>query len=285
MRMYTTLVRRSVLLCLILAWLSGCNSCQKEKPATPDTGKPSPPAPPAVPALGYVYLGFYPHDITAFTEGFLIHEGKLYESTGASEGLPQTRSLFGEVDLGTGKISVKAELDRDKYFGEGITFLDGKVFQLTYTTRVGFIYNARTFKRVGEFPIPSREGWGMTTDGKSLIMSDGTNLLTWLDPRTLKVTKTVAVTENGSERDHLNELEYVNGRLYANIWMTHTIVQIDPETGKVTGTLDLAALANEARSINPGSLEMNGIAYDPANGSFLITGKLWPRIYRIKLNQ
>ena len=127
-----------------------------------------------IPSINYKYVKSYPHDTTSFTEGFVMYDGKLYESTGATNDLPQTRSLFGQVDLSTGKININVEIDRQKYFGEGIAFLAGKVYQLTYKSKVGFIYDANTFKQIREFKIPTKEGWGLTTNGKELIMSDGT---------------------------------------------------------------------------------------------------------------
>lgn len=237
-----------------------------------------------VPNIDLVLLNSYPHDTTSFTEGFLFHEGKLYESTGASQELPQTKSLFGIVDLTTGKIQTRVEIDRSKYFGEGITFLNGKVYQLTYKTKVGFVYDAVSFKKLGEFTFPSKEGWGLTTDGTNLIMSDGTYELTYLDPLTFKTIKKLSVTENGFAKDHLNELEFVKGYIFANIWTTNTIVKIDPSNGHIVGQLNLNSLASEALSLYPGSLEMNGIAYDSTANSLYITGKLWPKIYELKID-
>lgn len=236
-----------------------------------------------IPTIDFENTTSYPHDTTAFTEGFLIHDGKLFESTGATKELTQTKSLFGIVDLNTGRIDTKVELDREKYFGEGIAFLNGKVYQLTYQTKVGFIYDATTFKKIKEFTFSNKEGWGMTTDGTHLIMSDGTNVLTYLDPESLKVVKTVFVTENGFVKNYLNELEFIKGFIYANIWTTNTIVKINPADGIIVGKLDLSSLASEAKSIYPGSLEMNGIAYDSIHDKMLVTGKLWPKIYEIKI--
>lgn len=240
---------------------------------------------PAVPKIDFVFVREYPHDVNSFTEGLLIHDGQLFESTGATSDLPQTRSLFGAVDLTTGKIAVKAEIDKDKYFGEGITFLNGKVFQLTYKTKIGFIYDAKTFKKMGEFTFPSAEGWGMTTDGKSLIMSDGTDALTYLNPDDVTVQKTLKVTQEGMPLTYLNELEYIDGYIYANVWTTNKIVKINPADGKVMGEMDLTSLANEARNISNGSKEMNGIAYDAANNKVYVTGKMWPKIYEIKFDK
>jgi len=135
-----------------------------------------------IPIIEYKLIKSYPHDTTSFTEGFLVSDGKLYESSGAPQNLPQTKSLFGIVDLATGKIDKKVELDKTKYFGEGITILNAKVYQLTYETKIGFVYDAITFKKIGEFTFPGKEGWGLTTDGTNLIMSDGTFEITYLDP-------------------------------------------------------------------------------------------------------
>jgi glutamine cyclotransferase len=164
----------------------------------------------AIPNIDFAFINSYPHDTTSFTEGFFINNGELYESTGATIELPQTKSLFGIVDLTTGKIDTKIEIDRIKYFGEGIAFLKGKIYQLTYKTKIGFVHDATTFKKIKEFTFPSKEGWGLATDGTSLIMSDGTYELTYLDPITFQTVKKVSVTENGCVKEYLNELEYIN---------------------------------------------------------------------------
>lgn len=238
-----------------------------------------------IPNINFECVKSYPHDTTSFTEGFLINSGKLYESTGATRELPQTKSLFGIVDLTTGKIETKVEIDRTKYFGEGICFINGKVFQLTYKTKIGFVYDAITFKKSKEFTFPSNEGWGLTTDGISLIMSDGTSELTYLNPNTLQMIKKISVTENGYSKNNLNELEYIKGYIYANIWTTNTIVKIDPKDGKIVGKLDLSSLANDSKNSNIGSLEMNGIAYDSIANRIFVTGKLWPKIYELKIDK
>ncbi len=234
------------------------------------------------PEIKYTIQNQYPHDINSFTEGFLFHDNKLFESTGAPENLPQTKSLFGVVDLKTGKIDVKAEIDKSIYFGEGIVFLNGKVFQLTYKNQMGFIYDGKTFKGVGTFTYSNKEGWGLTTDGKSLIMSDGTSYLTYLDPVSFNVTKILDVAENGYVLERLNELEYIKGFIYANVWTTNYIVKIDPNTGDVVGKLDLSSLSFECKTRNPNIEVMNGIAYDSISDKVLVTGKFWPTIYEIK---
>lgn len=255
-------------------------SCSDNKDTSTDVNY-SGSTPEAAPLINYALNKTYPHDTTAFTEGLLVHEGQLYESTGAAHGMLQTRSLFGVVDPATGKIDVKAELDREKYFGEGITFLNGKVYQLTYQTKVGFVYNAQSFQQVGQFTFPSKEGWGLTTDGHSLIMSDGTNILTYLDPSTFAAQKTLNVSDGNGAVSQLNELEYINGFLYANVYTTNQVVKIDPGSGLVVGRLDLTSLVQEAKLKYPGALEMNGIAYDSTSKSVYVTGKMWPHIYKI----
>jgi glutamine cyclotransferase len=241
---------------------------------------------PAATTLTYTLLNTFPHDTTSFTEGLLMHNGELFESSGAPEYLKQTRSMFGTVDLKTGKISVKGELDRNKYFGEGIAVLNNKLYQLTYENQTGFIYDATTFKGIGQFTYKNKEGWGLTTDGTSLIMSDGTSDLTYLDPNNQNVIKTLNVnTINYDLPDQLNELEYIEGFIYANVWRTNIIVKIDPNTGDIIGLLDLTDLVSMARKKYPNSLEMNGIAYDPQTKNIYISGKMWPDIYQLQLTK
>lgn len=264
---------------LFVVLLAACND-------NPSSGKTEPPVaiPDAIPVINYAVARTWLHDTNSFTEGLLVHDGKLYESTGSPDDLPDTRSLLGVLDMNTGKIAVKIELDRDKYFGEGIVFLHDKLYQLTYKTKVGFIYDAKTFKKTGQFTFPSEQGWGMTTDGASLIMSDGTNNLTYLDPATFNVVKKVAVTENNMPVMQVNELEYIKGSIYANVYTTDNVIRIDPATGKVTGKLDLSSLSREAKARNPAALELNGIAYDSVADKIYITGKMWPNVYEIQFN-
>ncbi|MBN2779053.1 MAG: glutaminyl-peptide cyclotransferase [Bacteroidales bacterium] len=252
----------------------------KSNPGDPDNVEVIP-TPPEIPIVDYRLIATYPHDTTSFTEGFLFYNGELFESTGATAGLNFTRSLFGIVNLSNGKIDVKAELDKNKYFGEGITILDGKVYQLTYISKTGFVYDLDTYKLIRTFEYANKEGWGLTNDGTNLIMSDGTFNLTFLNPNTFQVVKSLAVTENSYAVNHLNELEYINGYIYANVWMTNIIVKIDSKSGQVVGKLDLTDLANDSEAEHAFSLEMNGIAYDSLSNRILITGKLWPKIYEI----
>lgn len=264
---------------LISFILLGCNGHSEKSNRSKASGR-------NIPSIDYEYINSYPHNTTSFTEGFLIHNGKLYESTGSPDDLSLTRSLFGIVDLKTGKIDSKAELDKAKYFGEGIAYLDGKIFQLTYKSKIGFVYDATSYEKINEFTYPSDEGWGLTSDGKSLIMSDGTNILTYLDPITFQVIKTIPVTASGYLINtlKLNELEFIKGHIYANIWSTNLIAKIDLVQGKVIGKLELNSLANDAKKEYSGSLEMNGIAYDSISDRVFVTGKLWPKIYQIKIS-
>jgi glutamine cyclotransferase len=270
---------KTIIILLITGSIAACNAFNREEEKT--TAQNEEVAAGAPETINFYVVNRHPHDTTAFTEGFLMYEGALYESTGSPENMPQTRSLIGVVDLQTGAIDKKAELDRHKYFGEGISFLNNKLYQLTYQTKVGFIYDARTFKQTGTFPLPVQEGWGMTTDGTHLILSDGTSNLTYLDSATLKPVKTLSVKDNNVPVDNVNELEYINGFIYANVYTTANIIKIDPANGRVVGKIDLSSLVAEATNKFPGSLEMNGIAYDSTTKKIYVTGKLWPHIYEI----
>ncbi len=237
---------------------------------------------PVIPLLNYAVINHFPHDTSLFTEGFLFHNGQIVESTGSPEELPQSRSVIGIWDLSTGEFSTKIEIDKSRYFGEGIVLLNNRLYQITYKNQTGFIYDAKAFREIGQFTYSNKEGWGLTTDGTNLIMSDGTALLTYLDPIKLSPIKVLKVTEQGSPIDHLNELEFINGFLYANIWLTNFIVKIDPSSGNIVGKLDLSSLTTEAKSLNPRADVLNGIAYDSSTDKIYVTGKLWPKIYQIQ---
>jgi glutamine cyclotransferase len=233
-------------------------------------------------SINFEVIKTYPHDTESFTEGFLFYNNQLFESTGSPDEFPKTRSVFGIVDLNTGKIDIKVELDRNSYFGEGIVIFKGKIFQLTYKNQTGFIYDLKSYNKIGSFKYSNKEGWGLTSDGKNIIMSDGTNIITYLDPDSLKVVKTLNVTFNGSSALYTNELEFINGYLYANIWTTNNIAKIDPWTGIIVGIIDLSSLFYEARKAYPLSEATNGIAYDSSKDRIFVTGKFWPTIYQIK---
>jgi glutamine cyclotransferase len=247
----------------------------------PSTNLPSAGAGPVsnTPASNYGYeiVHIYPHDSNAFTQGLILVDGKLLESTG-QEGSSSLRN----VELETGKVLKKVDVP-PPYFAEGITVLNGKVYQLTWQHNVGFIYDAQTFERVGQFNYQG-EGWGLTTDGQSLIMSDGSNRLKYLDPTNFRVTKTISVVEGANPIEELNELEFVQGEIYANIWHSDRIAVIDPQSGRVKAWLDLTGLMPED-ALSSEEAVLNGIAYDQANSKFYVTGKLWPRLFEIKIKK
>jgi glutamine cyclotransferase len=240
-----------------------------------------PPPETGIPILNYSVRHTYPHDTTSYTEGFVFHDHHFFESSGAPAELPQTRSVVGIMDTLTGQMAKKIELDRQKYFGEGIVFFKDKLYQLTYKNRIGFIYDAKTYSLLDSFKYANKEGWALTSDSSYLIMSDGTSNLTFLDPVSLKPARVLAVTQNGVPLDSLNELEYIKGFIYANRFTQSYLVKIDPVSGKVVGKLDLISLVNEEKNKNPETDVLNGIAYDPVADKIYVTGKLWSRIYEI----
>lgn len=224
---------------------------------------------------GYRIIQTYPHDPGAFTQGLIFHGGYLYESTGL-----QGRSSLRKVDLETGRIEKIHHLAKE-HFGEGLTVYRNRLYQLTWRSRIGFIYDIDTFQEVGRFTYDS-EGWGLTSDGKHLIMSDGSSQLRFLDTRTFKVVKTLSVQLQGRPLKNLNELEYIKGDIYANIWNTSVIARISPHHGLVTGWIDLDGL--EAYFGRDARIDvLNGIAYDHEKNRLFITGKLWPRLFEIEL--
>ncbi len=236
-----------------------------------------------VPLIKYSVVDHFPHSITSFTEGFVIHNNEIFESTGSPEELPHANSVFGILNLQTGEIDVKKGLDRDKYFGEGIVFLNNKIYQLTYRSQICFVYDANTYKKIKQYSYLNKEGWGLTTDGEFIIMSDGTNILSYMDPNNFEVIKTIHVSANNYAIDYLNELEFIEGYIYANVWPSDFIVKIDPRNGNVVGKIDLTPLHEMAFIKNPESYETNGIAYDSLTDNIYVTGKMWPDIYQIKL--
>lgn len=236
------------------------------------------------PIINYVVLDTFPHPKTNFTEGLLIHQGMCYESTGSPDERPDLKSQIGILNLKTGAFEVKATLD-SKFFGEGLVIHNAICYQLTYKNQLGFLYNTNAnFTPQGQFKYPNTEGWGLTTDGQNIIMSDGTHELSFYTPQTFTPVKKLEVTENGYAISHLNELEYIKGYIYANIWLSNEVVKIDPLTGKVVGRMDFTTLRNDAYSRFNGIAEMNGIAYDSINNYVLFTGKLWPVMYAVRFD-
>ena len=255
-----------ILAFLLLATISllGCNEAQVDA-AVPD----------GVPVYGYELVNEFPHDTTAFTQGLLVHDGRLLESTGL-----EGRSTLRRVELQTGRVDHIVSIPAP-YFAEGITMLGGKVYQVTWKSGRGFVYDATTLEKTGEFSYTG-EGWGLTSDGESLILSDGTNVIRFLDPATFRVTRTITVTRGGKPLDQLNELEYVKGEILANVWLSKGIARIDPRDGRLTGWIDLSGLAGTGDSDNPDAV-LNGIAYDPASDRLFVTGKLWPKLFEIRV--
>jgi len=227
---------------------------------------------------GFDLINEYPHSIDNFTEGLLTYGGYLYEGTGQ----PGTSAIY-KTFLKTGNAILKKDLD-EKYFGEGITILKNRIFQLTYKTKIGFVYNLSDFTLIDTFQFASEEGWGLTTDGTYLIMSDGTSRLTWIDPDTYKPIKFISVADNKMLQEGLNELEFVNGSIFANVWTKNYIVEIEPSTGRIISTVDLSGLYNKVKSENQIDV-LNGIAKAFEGDNLLITGKYWPKIFEIKLKK
>lgn len=223
----------------------------------------------------YKIVNTFRHDREAFTQGLVYENGVLYEGTG----IPG-RSELRKVELQTGAVLQKYKLP-DKYFGEGITIYKDRIIQLTYQSNVGFVYDKESFELLREFSYPT-EGWGITHNGTHLIMSDGTPMLYFLDPETLTQINRRMIFEQDQPLWGLNELEYVNGEIYANVWPTDRIVRIMPETGKVAGWIDMKGLLDPQDRGEEVDV-FNGIAYDPDNDRLFVTGKFWPKLFEIKL--
>jgi glutamine cyclotransferase len=222
----------------------------------------------------YEVLARYPHDAQAFTQGLIYHDGYLYESTGL-----EGNSSLRKVELNTGKVLKKVDLD-PKYFGEGLTIFQGKIYQITWLSGVGFVYDVGTLAKVAEFHYDG-EGWGLTHDERSLILSDGSNRLQFLDPKEFKVKRSIEVFYHGKPLSELNELEYINGQIFSNVWHQNLIARIDPATGRLLGIVDLTGLGS---GLGLGSEDvLNGIAYVSKTDNLLVTGKRWPFLFRIRL--
>ena len=229
-----------------------------------------------IPEYGYEVVHAYPHDPMAFTQGLFYLDGFLYESTGL-----EGQSSIRKVKLETGEVLEKHNIP-EQYFGEGIVNWKDRLLELTWQSGVGFVYDLATFQLRSQFQYPG-EGWALTQDGKRIIMSDGTPQLRFWDPETLRETGRLTVTADGEPVRELNELEYVNGEVYANIWQTDRIARIDPETGKVAGWIDCTGLLNPADRVEGQTDVLNGIAYDAGKKRLFVTGKRWPKLFEIRL--
>ena len=229
------------------------------------------------PTPGYEVVAVYPHDSRAFTQGLEFWRGRLFEGTG----------LFGEsdvreVDLISGAVLRRRELG-DRHFGEGITIFDRRLYQLTWTSKVAFVYRAATFRRIGRFGYRG-EGWGLTHNRWRLVMSNGTSRIAFRSPRTFRVKRRLQVVDHGEPVDNLNELEWVKGRVYANVWPSDIVVVIDPGSGEVVRRLDLGSLRQAEEQQNPDADVTNGIAYLRSEDRLFVTGKRWSHVYEIRLD-
>lgn len=228
----------------------------------------------AAPHFGYRVVKSFPHDTKAFTEGLEYRNGFLWESTGLNG-----QSTIRKEDLDTGKVLLSTSLD-PKYFGEGITIIDGHMVGLTWQTNVGFLYDVKDLHSTSSFYYPG-EGWALTNDGTHIYMSDGTSEIRVWNPKTLMEERRIKVHDGDRVIDQVNELEYIHGEIWANVWMTSEIIRIDPKDGHIIAWIDMAGLlAPEERR---GTDVLNGIAYDAATNRIFVTGKLWPHIFQIEL--
>ncbi|MEA3337927.1 MAG: glutaminyl-peptide cyclotransferase [Chloroflexota bacterium] len=228
-----------------------------------------------IPVYGYRVINAFPHDPNAWTQGLIFEDGQLYEGTGL-----RGRSSLRRVDLESGRVGQMVEIP-EPYFGEGITEFDDRLFQLSWQESTGFVYEQESLKLLETFTYAT-EGWGLTQDGQQLIMSDGTPTLHFLDPDSLEVVDQVTVTFAGAPVSRLNELEYIEGEIFANVWQTNVIVRIDPDSGEVIGVIDLSGLLDPEEIDQPAGV-LNGIAYDDENDRLYVTGKLWPKLFEIEL--
>lgn len=230
-----------------------------------------------VPTYIYEVIKAYPHDATAFTQGLVFHQGVLYESTGLNGS-----SSLRRVELETGKVLKKIDVPA-RFFAEGLALFSGRLYQLTWQTQQGFVYDLDSFKKLREFSYAG-EGWGLTRDSHSLIMSDGSSQIRFFNPDTFEVQRMITVQDDRRDVTQINELEYIKGEIYANIWQTNRIARIDPQSGRVNAWIDLSGLLPPEARLNPEAV-LNGIAYDEASDRLFVTGKYWPKLFEIKLKR
>jgi glutaminyl-peptide cyclotransferase len=267
-----------LLLTITFAFAAGCDG---GVPAAANggatTNKTPVPTPEQVTAYGFEVVNSYPHDPKAFTQGLVFHDGELLESAGG-----YGESTLRRVELKTGKVLKRVEVER-QFFAEGLALMNGKLYQLTWQNQRGFVYDPETFEKTGEFAYRG-EGWGLTHDADSLIISDGSSQLRFLDPADYRVKRAVNVTDRGRPVLQLNELEYVKGEVFANVWHRNAIARIDPQTGHVRGWIDLTGLLKPGE-VSDEEAVLNGIAYDEAGDRLFVTGKLWPKVFEVRLKQ
>lgn len=264
---------KKILYTAAFAWLAACNNTDTGTGTTGPTVSPDAPK-----TISYAIVKTYPHDTSSFTQGLIFYKGELYEGTGE-----YGRSHLLKVGLNDGKIQKSATLDA-KFFGEGVTILKDTIYQLTWQEKVVFAYTLPDFKKVKEFTIDT-EGWGITTNGQELIVSDGSSNLYYYNPSTFQLLRTQSVTENGSLSFNLNELEYIDGYIYANQWQAPYILKIDPGSGAIVAKVDLTDIWKRVKAKDPVADVPNGIAYDTSSKKIYITGKKWPELYEIELSK
>jgi glutaminyl-peptide cyclotransferase len=255
---------------LLIVFIAGCTN--DVRTGTNDTDHTVS----STPALPYNISGAFGHDTSSFTEGLNFYNGDLLESTGN-----YGRSHLLLFNLKSGKVNKQVSLSPE-YFGEGTVMLHDTIYQMTWKEKKVFVYN-KDFKKIKELPL-NYDGWGLTTNGKELIASDGSSNLYFYEPGTFRLLRMQGVTENGVPTANINELEYVNGFIYANQWQTNYIYKIDPGTGAIVGKMDLSELEQRAKAKYPGADVLNGIAYDPSSKKLYVTGKFWPEIYELSGN-
>lgn len=275
---FSAFTLRAPLLALAAATLVGLPACSRgDSSGSSAAAAPSSATAAAAEPVAYTYdvVKTYPHDREAFTQGLIYLNGEFIESTGLNG-----KSSLRRVELATGRVLQKIRVPSE-FFAEGMTVLNGKIYQLTWQSHKGFVYDLTTFALEREFSYTG-EGWGLTTDGRSLILSDGTDAIRFLDPATFAVTRTLKVTHRGEPLRLINELELIRGELYANIWQSSTIVRIDLATGRVTAYIDLFGILPAADRA-PDTDVLNGIAHDAATDRLFVTGKNWPTLFEIRL--
>ncbi len=271
-------MRRIFFLISILSIFAACNN--DDTPETDPTVTPETIAAPV--QLSYNIANIYPHDTSAFTQGLYFYNGKLYEGTGEIG-----TSSLRITDIKTGKVEKKHVLSGDDIFGEGITILNNKIYQLTWLNNIVYVYDIKNIDQpIQTFKWPY-QGWGITHNGTDLIISDGSANIYFVNPNDFKVKSTLQVRDNNGPVSQLNELEYIDGYLYANVWQTDSIIKIDPQSGHIVGKMDLPNLLNQyaPNEIIPGKTDvLNGIAYDSSSKKLYITGKRWPKLFELTLN-
>lgn len=250
---------------------AACNTAEQEQEHTETLAPPQ--------QIGYVVTKILPHDSTAFTQGLVYWNGYMYEGTGQ-----MGASLLFKREIETGKMLSKHAID-PSLFGEGITIMDDKIYQLTWQNKIGFVYRLSDLKPIQQFNYQI-DGWGLANDGKHLIVSDGSNNLYFWDPNTFKEVKRISVQDHRGLRNNLNELELIDGYIFANVWQTDEILKIDTATGNVVGRMDLSGLLQKNTGIvlNDADKVLNGIAWDSAGKRLFLTGKYWPKMFEVKMN-